>query len=146
VIPLWQDKVTKKWEILISRNAGTAIWTDFDNEGKQDPRQLAIKTLHDFTRARYNEKNAPLSSAIDLIQYGQHFWFVPVVSRVEDKAMRMARNQEKRDFVWVPIDKFLALETIHDPRQRKSGRITIDHNLREAMRILWPDVSKKLPK
>ena len=101
IIPLWYDPVTKNWDVLVSRNAGTAMWTDFDNTAKGDLLSLARSTISSFTHGRYNEKNAPLSSAIDLIQYDQHFFFVPVLHRLDDAAMRKARNRKKSEFTWV---------------------------------------------
>jgi hypothetical protein len=144
VILLWHDQTTKKWEILLSRDSGTAIWTDFDHTGQGNAQLFARSTIRDFTRGRYNEKNAPLHSAIDLIQYDQHFFFVPVVERVDDFAMRRARNMYKRDFVWVPLEEFLGYSTVHDRRQRKSDLITVEPNLRAVVRILWPEFEKRL--
>ena len=144
IIPLWQDKKTKKWEIMLSRNTGTALWTDFDHASKGEPYVVARATIKDFTRGRYNEKNMPLKSGVDLIEYGQHFWFVPVSERVDNWSMRKARNSFKMDFTWVSMDEFLGFTPVHDPRQRKSGRITADPNLRATVRILWPEVQKKL--
>jgi hypothetical protein len=144
VILLWQDPVTKKCEILLSRNVGTAIWTDFDNTGDQEPLSFAKATIRDFTRGRYNENNAPLEKAIDLIQYGQHFFFVPVTERLQGgRMMRKARNTYKHDFTWVPIEDFLGYAPLYDYRLKKSGYITADPNLREVVRIVWPEVQKR---
>jgi hypothetical protein len=144
VILLWQDPITKKCEILLSRNVGTAIWTDFDRTGSQEPISFAKATIRDFTRGRYNEKNAPLEKSIDLIQYGQHFFFVPVTERLQGgRIMRKARNIYKYDFTWVPIEDFLGYAPLYDYRLKKSGYITADPNLREVIRIVWPEVQKR---
>jgi hypothetical protein len=143
VILLWQDPTTKKWDILLSQNVGTAIWTDFDNTGDQEAIPFAEATIRDFTRGRYNERNAPLETAIDLIQYGQHFFFVPVTERLEGRIMRKARNKYKHDFTWVSVENFLGAAPIADNRQRKSGPITAEPNLREVVRIVWPEVKKR---
>ena len=95
VIPLWYDQGSKSWEILVSRNAGTAIWTAFDNTGTGDLISLAHSTIRSFTHGRYNEKNAPLAAAIDFFQYDQYFFFVPVLQQLDDKVMRKARNKKK---------------------------------------------------
>lgn len=144
VIPLWVDHATKKWEILLSRNPGMAVWTDFDSISQQDPLALARDTISKYSRGRYCEKNAPLNSAIDSIQYGQHFFFLPVKWQVDNSEMRKARNKYKRDFVWIPMEEFVGYDPVFDHRQKKSGRITADPNLRAAVRILWPDIQKRL--
>lgn len=144
IIPLWYDQKTKNWDVLVSRNAGTAIWTDFDNTGTGDAISMARSTIRSFTRGRYNEKNAPLSSAIDMIQYDQHFFFVPILQHLDDKAMHKARNRNKSEFTWVPSTVLAGYSQVNDHRKRKSGRITIDPNFRATFRIIWPDVTKKL--
>ena len=142
VVLLLQDPATKKWEILLSRNVGTALWTDFDNTGSQEPVAFAKATIRDFTNGRYNELNAPMEKAIDLIQYGQHFFFVPVTERLYGRTMRKARNKHKHDFTWVPMDEFLGYRPVYDSRLKKSGLITAEPNMRAVVRIVWPEVQK----
>lgn len=144
IVPLWYVKETKSWEVLVSRNAGTAFWTDFYNTGTADPILLAQSTIKSFTRGRYNESNAPISGAFSVIQSDQHYWFTPVLQRLDDKVMRKARNCKKSDFTWVPAQVLAGYSQVYDRRKRKSGCITVEPNFREAFRILWPGVEKKL--
>ena len=144
VILLWQDPATQKWQMLLSRNVGVAIWTDFDRTGDQDPLDFAKATIRDFTRGRYNEHNVPLENSIDIILYGQHFFFAPVNERLQGgRLMRKARNRYKHDFTWVPMEDYTSYKPLQDYRLKKSGRITADPNLREVVRIVWPEVQKK---
>ena len=144
VIPLWYDTTTKNWEILLGRNTGTAIWTDFDHGGTEDPITLARSTIKNFTHNRYNEKNAPLESGIDIINSNQHFFFIPVTEKLDNLAMRRARNNTKSEFTWVSASVLAGYGQVLDPRKRKSGRITVEPNFRATFGLLWPEVTKKL--
>ena len=144
IIPLWSDPKTKSWEVLVSRNIGTALWSDFSSTGTERPGMLARATMREFTRGRYNETNAPLKTAIDLVQGNEQIFFVPVLQKVDDKAMRKARNMKKSEFTWVPASVLAGYEPVHDPRKKKSGLITIEPTFRSTFRILWPAVAQKL--
>ena len=144
VLPIWYEDCEKQWYMLLGRNIGTALWTAFDNEGPQEPVPLGIKTLHNYTKGRYNLHNAPVDTALAALVYGQYFFVVPVTERLSPKILRKARNSKKTDFVWVPIQELLGDGDVIDRRQRKSGKITVEPNFRMTMRVIWPEFSRKL--
>lgn len=144
ITPLWYDQKTKNWEILVGRNTGTALWTDFDQAGSEDYRVLAKSDIRILTHGRYNEKNAPIAGSVDIVENDQHFLFLPVSERLDYKVLhKKAKNIKKREFAWVPVTVMLGFGRVSDNRKRKPRFITIEPNFRATLRILWPDVLKK---
>jgi hypothetical protein len=139
VLPIWYEVRENRWYMLLGRNIGSALWTAFDNEGPQEPIPLGIATLQESTKGRYNLRNAPVDTALATMVHRHHFFIVPVTERLSSKQMRKARNSKKTDFTWVPVKELIGFGDVIDKRRRKSGRITVEPNFRQTLRLIWSE-------
>jgi hypothetical protein len=121
-----------------------ALWTSFNNEGQQNEVSLGITTLCQYTKGRYNPRNALFYDAPVAKIYGQYFFAIPVTERLSDKLLRKARNSHKTDFIWIPVYELIRDGDVIDNRSRKPKRITVEPNFRMILKVTWPELSKKL--
>lgn len=142
IILFWHNPDNNKYQVLLGRNAGTAIWSAFETVDPKKGKDAIPKILSAQTHNFYDH-NLLLNQMQVFIYNRQPYYFIPASNNLCISCCRKARNAIKSEFTWVDADVLASFDPVCDPKKRKSCLITVDPYLRRVLRALWPRAKKK---